>query len=256
LSQPLAGILCNAEAALRMADKPEGAAVANIGAVLHDVVADVKRAGQVIEGMRAVLEGRTPPAELLDPTSVLEETERLLKADAAQRGIALCVTAEANLPPAKVGRTPLLQVLLNLVLNAFDAVVGLPEDRRVVQVSAVGKGAHVEIAVRDHGLGVPAEQSEAVFDLLHTSKAHGLGLGLAISRSLVEAYRGKLAVANAPDGGAVFTVKLPVAGQMPQRGRPGAGRGMRGDTLEVVILSGVEGSHAVADGRDPSTSSG
>ncbi len=227
LNQPLAGILCNAEAGLRMLEKAEDAGDVEIGAVFSDVVADVKRAGQVIEGMRALLEGRTPPAELLDPTSVLEEAERLLKGDAEQRGIALCVTAEAYLPPVLVGRTPLLQVLLNLMLNAFDAVDRLPEDRRVVQITAISKEAHVEIAVSDHGPGVPAELSEAVFDLLHTSKAHGVGMGLAISRSLVEAYRGKLAVANAADGGAVFTAKLPVAEQMPLSRGPGVVRRMQ-----------------------------
>ncbi len=211
LNQPLAGILCNAQTALRLLKDKDNPPTGEMREILDDIVADDKRAAAIIGGMRTVLEGRTPPAETLVMAEVLRESERLLRADASQRQTRLCIDIEEGLPPVRIGRTALLQILLNLVFNAFDAVMALPPEHRGVWIDAAAEPGRVRVCVHDSGPGVEPERMETIFELLHSSKPNGMGMGLAICRSLVEAYGGKLQVANHPDGGAVFAFTVPLA---------------------------------------------
>lgn len=210
LNQPLTAILCNAQAAQRMMQTGNPPPLEEIGEILDDIVSDDKRAAMIIDGMRSMLEGRPLPAETLCMAEILREAEKLLRGEADLHQTGLCLDVADGLPAVRAGKTPLLQVLLNLVFNAFDAVAGLPPERRAVWIEAAAEPGVVRVSVHDAGPGVEPERMETIFEVLHTDKEHGLGMGLAISRSLVEAYGGTLRVRNHPEGGAVFTFTVPV----------------------------------------------
>lgn len=211
LNQPLAAILLNAQTALRLITMHAEPPIGEIGDMLDDIVRDDKRAALIIEGMRSIFEGRPMPAEQLCLAEVLREAEKLLRPEAVRRGVALCVDAVADLPGVRAGLAALLQVLVNLALNAFDAVGALPSERCQVWIAAAHDGDFVKVSVHDSGPGIAPDRLETIFELLLTGKEYGLGMGLPISRSLVEAYGGTLVAGNHPAGGAVFTFTLPVA---------------------------------------------
>jgi two-component system sensor kinase FixL len=142
---------------------------------------------------------------------LVTRTLRLLRADAAARRVQLVEDCEADLPLVMGDRPQLKQVLLNLVLNAMDALRGRADAQVAIQATRLPGGV-VEIAVVDNGPGVPRDLLDRVLDPFFTTKPEGLGLGLPISRSIVEAHGGRLAVANRPEGGAVFSFMLPPAG--------------------------------------------
>ena len=127
------------------------------------------------------------------------------------RRVRLAVETDPALPPVHGDRVQLQQVLLNLLLNAMDALDDNPPARRLVTVRARPAGATVEVAVSDTGHGIPADKLLRVFEPFFTSKPNGLGMGLAISRSIIEAHGGRLWAENNEAGGATFTFTLPVA---------------------------------------------
>jgi C4-dicarboxylate-specific signal transduction histidine kinase len=130
--------------------------------------------------------------------------------------VRLALETDSVLPPVHGDRVPLQQVLLNLLLNALDALNDNPPERRHIAVSLRSAGAAVEVAVNDTGPGIPADRLRQVFEPFYTSKPNGLGMGLAISRSIVEAHGGRLRAENNANGGVTLTVTLPVAeGEQP-----------------------------------------
>jgi two-component system sensor kinase FixL len=210
INQPLSAILRNAEAAALFMQDPSPD-LAEITAILEDIRKDDQRAGAVIDRMRALLRRREVEMKPLDVPQMLDDVATLLRPDAAARHIAIEIEIGSDLPPVQGDRVQLQQVLLNLILNAMDAIGGCERRRIAVTVRRDAAG-RLEASVADSGTGVAADHVERVFEPFFTTKASGIGMGLSISRGIVEAHGGELRVENNTEGGATFRFVLPVAG--------------------------------------------
>jgi C4-dicarboxylate-specific signal transduction histidine kinase len=210
INQPLGAILRNAEAAsLFMEDSAPD--LAEITAIIEDIRRDDQRAGAVIDRMRALLRRQEVATETIDTGQMLGDVVRLLRPDAAARHIALPLDAARQVPPVRGDRVQLQQVLLNLIQNGMDALGPEGTGERTVAVSARQVGADfLEISVADTGGGIDAAAQARLFAPFFTTKAAGLGLGLSISRSIVEAHGGRMHAGNNADGGATFGFTLPI----------------------------------------------
>jgi PAS domain S-box-containing protein len=211
LNQPLGAILRNAEAAelFLQHDPPD---LDELRAILVDIRKDDQRAGDVIERLRAMLKRRSIEPRVLAVGDLLRTVAALTRSDAVARHVQFEFEAVPGLPAVMGDRVHLQQVLLNLVLNAMDAVEGAPAGQLKVAVRARrdDEGA-VEVAVRDAGHGIPPEKLGLVFEPFFTTKANGMGIGLAVSRTIVEAHGGRIWAENNADRGATFRFTLPVA---------------------------------------------
>jgi two-component system, LuxR family, sensor kinase FixL len=211
LSQPLGAILRNTEAAelFLKHDPPD---LEELRAILLDIQRDDKRAGDVIEGLRALLKHRTFVPQALEVSDVLGKVAVLTRIECLARKAQLEVIAGIGLPAVMGDPVQLQQVLLNLVLNATDAIHDLPSDRRKVAVQAVRCGGkEVEFAVSDLGPGIDSVRMKRLFEPFNTTKPNGLGMGLSISRTIIEAHRGRIWAENNPGYGATFRFTLPLA---------------------------------------------
>ncbi len=209
INSPLGAVLSNAEAALRYLARGDEAEVRSC---LVDVAADATRAGEVTRRIAGVLRGEPSTPAPLDVTTAIRDALHLMKAVARDRGVTVETKVAAALPTVTGDAVQLVQVILNLLINAFDAVTGVPEPRRRVRIAAEARGAGVAIRVEDSGPGVPPDQRQRIFEpFFSTKQGRGLGMGLSISRSIVEAHGGTIAVSDAPGGGAGFEVRLPAS---------------------------------------------
>lgn len=210
LNQPLAAILSNAQAALRFLarDDPD---LDEVRDILQDIVMDDKRAGDVIQGLRSLLQKGDLQFEALDLNAVVQEVLRLVRSEMLNAGVALVVQMAPNLPKVQGVKVQLQQVLLNLVMNGCEAMAAVSrEDHRLtVSTDAVGDDA-VSVIVTDRGTGIPDEDLERVFDAFVTTKEQGLGLGLAVCRRIVSAHGGSLTAMNNTGRGASFRIALPI----------------------------------------------
>jgi signal transduction histidine kinase len=181
-----------------------------VRAILADIRKDDQRAGQVIERMRSLLKRRSLVSNPLDVREVVEDTLALVRPDLLIRQVKLTLALPERLPQVPGDRVHLQQVLLNLILNALDAMNGnATEDRELtVRVSAEA-GKHLAVSVRDCGTGLAADTARDLFEPFYTTKPNGMGMGLAISRTIIEAHGGKIRAENNPGRGATFTFTLP-----------------------------------------------
>ena len=210
INQPLGAILRNAEAA-ELFLKKENPDLEEIRAILADIRADDQRAGSVIEGMRALLKHGRHEANPIDLGNLIEETVALVWADALTRQMNLTMQVSASLPVVVGDRVQLQQVLLNLILNGMDAMTGgNPAERRLTVHAARDQNGDVEIAVSDAGGGIPPEKMPKLFEPFFTTKPDGLGMGLAISKTIIAAHGGKIWAENHANRGATFKFTLPV----------------------------------------------
>jgi PAS domain S-box-containing protein len=211
INQPIGAILRNAEAAeLFLQSKTPD--LEEIRAILADIRTDDQRAGGVIDRMRALLKRHVLDTQLLDLTDLVGSVTELARPDAATRHVKLKVNLPADLPPVRGDRVHLQQVLLNLILNGMDALnEASPQNRRVTVSARVDGARTVEIAVSDSGQGIAAERLAQIFDPFFTTKSDGMGMGLAISRTIIEAHGGRLWAENNDDTGATFRFTLPQA---------------------------------------------
>ena len=208
LSQPLTAVLSNAQAARRLIDRdpPE---MEQIRAALDDIIRNDKRAGTVIERLRSLLRKGESTLQPVDLNEVVRETLDLAVGELLSRRVAVTRTLVDAIPFVQADRVQLQQVVLNLVMNACDAMDATPAaERRLVVATANGEG-FVRLAVTDRGHGIPEGELERVFEPFVTFRDQGLGLGLAISRSIVTAHGGSIRAVNNPDGGATFHCALP-----------------------------------------------
>jgi two-component system, LuxR family, sensor kinase FixL len=211
INQPLAAILTNAGAAQRLLThaSPD---LGEVGAILADIRQDDERAGAVIDRMRGLLQRHAVDARRLDVGALVGEVAALVRVDAATRQVKLEVDVPGDLPPVRGDRVHLQQVLLNLILNGMDALNGAgPEDRRVSLTARRDTAQSVEISVSDAGPGISADVLAQIFEPFFTTKPNGMGMGLAISRTIVEAHGGSLWAENNHSGGAAFRFTLPIA---------------------------------------------
>ena len=213
LSQPLGAILRNTEAAEIFIehDPPD---LDELRAILADIRQDDQRATDVIERLRALLKRRGfAPRALAVSGEVLGPVIALVQFDALARQVRLEIQADPALPTVLGDPVQLQQVLLNLMLNAMDAVADRPADRRQVTVRARRHGEReVEVAVGDSGPGIAPERLGRLFEPFFTTKPNGMGIGLSISRTLIEAHGGRLWAENNAGEGATFRFTLPLAG--------------------------------------------
>jgi PAS domain S-box-containing protein len=210
LNQPLGAILRNAEAAelLLLHAMPD---LEELRAILEDIRRDDLRAGAVISRMRAFLQRHDAERQPVYLNQMIAEVLSLVRADADARKVRLHFEPTAAFPPVSGDRVQLQQVVLNLLLNAMDALHdSAPENRRVT-VGVQPTGGLIEISVSDTGSGIPPDKLASLFEPFFTTKPKGMGMGLSISRSIVEAHGGRLLGGNNAAGGATFRFTLPVS---------------------------------------------
>jgi two-component system sensor kinase FixL len=211
LNQPLTGILSNAQAAQRFMAGGQVDLV-EFREILKDIVHDTTRARDVIRHLRTLVKKSEREFARVDVNEIVGQVVGFLHGDIVGRNVSVTQELAAELPLVQGDRTQLQQVLLNLLLNAFDAANGNPvPDRRVTVVTAMGSAGMVRVAVRDGGVGIPPDKLDLIFHSFFTTKATGLGMGLSVSHSIIESHGGRLWAENNPGQGATFCFTLPVA---------------------------------------------
>jgi len=211
LSQPLAAILSNAQAARRLLDHSPPLDLDELRGALDDVIKNDKRAGVVIHRLRELLKKSNTVRQPLDLNEVTREVLDLTHSDLLLRRIPTTTALAPGIPPVLGDRVQLQQVILNLVLNACDAMSTVDPAERELTLTTVADDEFVQIAIADRGVGIPDGQLDSVFEPFVTHRPQGLGLGLTISRSIVLAHRGRIQAENNVDRGATFRCFLPVA---------------------------------------------
>lgn len=207
LNQPLAIILSNAQAAQRLlAQSPPD--VAEVSDILADIVAEDRRAGEVIQRLRALLKRGETVSLPLSLNGVIQEVLRLIQGDLIARGFSVVCELAEGLPKIQGDHVQLQQVLLNLMLNGADAMAANVPSARRLHVVTARHDRVVQVSVRDEGCGLPTE-AEKVFQPFFTTKPHGLGLGLAICRAIINAHGGRLWAEARSGRGTVFHFELP-----------------------------------------------
>ncbi|MCX6926989.1 MAG: ATP-binding protein, partial [Verrucomicrobia bacterium] len=207
LNQPLAIILTNAQAALRLlAQQPPDLAEAR--EIIADIVSEDQRAGEVIRRLRSLLKHGETNLQPLTVNGIVEEALQLSRNSLIGRGVTVHRSLAPNLPQVQGDHIQLQQVLLNLILNACDAMSAHPPVGRQLTVATAHRDGTARISVSDTGCGLPPDV-ERIFHPFYTTKKHGLGLGLSICRSIITAHKGRLWAENSVAGGAVVHVELP-----------------------------------------------
>jgi len=211
LNQPLASILSNAEAARKMLRRDD-ADLDELRAICDDIVAEDNRAAQVIRRLGALYKRGEREVRPVDVNELVRETLALLHTDLVTRQITTTTTLAPLLPRIEGERVQLQQVLMNLIVNASDAMHAAPESARTLSIHTARVGDSVQVDVSDRGPGIKQDELERVFDMFFTTKTGGMGIGLAICRSIIAAHGGALTAMNVPGGGAMLRVVLPVQG--------------------------------------------
>ena len=209
LTQPLAASLANAETVVELlgATSPD---LDEVRATAADIVADDRRAGELIQQLRRFLRRGEVERTALDLRGVVDEVLRLTGGEAADKGVAVALDIPDGLPAIVGDRVQLQQVLVNLLLNAFDAVAANEPGARSVAVRARPTGSAVALEVADTGRGMDEATLARVFEPFFTTKSRGMGLGLSISRTIVSSHGGVLTVRSDPGAGTTFRVELPL----------------------------------------------
>ena len=169
----------------------------------------------MIHRVRALTKKAAFPRERLDVGELIRDIVVVLHGEIVMRNVSVELELSKDLPPVSGDRVQLQQVLINLLLNAFDAVKNVPGTGRIVLSTERSEAPGVAVSVRDFGPGIPEGGAEALFEPFYTTKEEGLGMGLAICRTILEAHGGTIGAKNAPDGGAVFTFTLPCGRKDP-----------------------------------------
>ena len=211
LNQPLTAIANNAAAARRFLERGNIDPVL-LQQLLQDMIADSQRAGEVIRGIRAMVRKDKSPRSTLNLNAIIADTLRLVGSDVVLRESVITTEMDHSLPQVEAVPVQIQQVLINLIMNALDAVEKLPpSERRIVVSTRTDEDGLAEVSVRDFGYGLPKDRPEKVFDHFFTTKQAGMGMGLTIVRSIIKTHGGTISAENAPDRGARFFFRLPAA---------------------------------------------
>jgi signal transduction histidine kinase len=210
LNQPLSAIISNANAGMRSIDKGKEDP-ATLREILVDVEADGRRAHDIIRNVRNTIKKSDPTLRRINLNELVTNVAHIVRPDTVAHSCEVETSLAEDLPLIEADPVQIQQVLVNLVSNALDAMRQTPPGRRKVEISTAGNGDNeVRFSVRDHGTGIRTEVHERLFDQFFTTKEQGLGMGLAIVRSIVESHGGKIQAENVADGGALFYFTLPV----------------------------------------------
>ena len=211
LNQPLSAIITNANAGMRSIDKGREDP-GTLREILVDVETDGRRAHDIIRNVRNTIKKSHPTLRRINLNELVTKVAHIVRPDAVAYSCEVETSLAKDLPLIEGDPVQIQQVLVNLVSNALDAMRQTPPDRRKVEISTAGNGDNeVRLSVRDHGTGIRAEVHERLFDRFFTTKEQGLGMGLAIVRSIVESHGGDIQAENVADGGARFHFTLPVS---------------------------------------------
>ena len=211
LNQPLAGIASNAGAGQRFIDRGN-VDLQEIRELLADIGADARRASDVVRGIRGMIKKEQMGRQRINLNDIVTNVVHILSSDALLHWCELKTSLDTNLPMVEADPIQIQQVLINLVVNAFDALRDTPVSKREVEINTQqnADGA-VRVSVRDYGVGISPETRSRLFEQFFTTRAEGLGMGLAIARSIVEAHAGTIDAENAEGGGARFHFTLPIS---------------------------------------------
>jgi signal transduction histidine kinase len=217
IAQPLGAILNNIETAELILKQRRNMADAEVLApILADIKRDDLRANEVVNRLRALLRKRELKLEPMDVNALVSSAVTLIRADAGRRQVQVRCELEPDLPPVAVDPVHLQQVVLNLLVNGMDAMSQTPPAERCLYVrTRLRAGSAVEIAVGDNGHGIDPAYAGRLFESFFTTKEGGMGLGLSIARSIVQAHGGTIWAERGRGGGSVFAFRLP----LPQRQR-------------------------------------
>jgi two-component system sensor kinase FixL len=213
LTHPLTAILSNAQAAQRfLAD--DNVDLDEVREILNDIVTQDQRAGEVIHGLRLLLQKGEPQKQCddVDLNEVIREVVQLMRSDLINRNATLDTDLAQNLPAVTGDRVQLQQVLLNLALNGCEALGDYNSSERRLLIASQWENGAVRVSVSDSGSGIPGEKMEQVFERFFTTKKEGMGLGLSICRTIINAHRGKIWATNNGGCGATFHFSLPIVG--------------------------------------------
>jgi signal transduction histidine kinase len=210
LNQPLGAILTNTETAQLMLNSPSPD-LSEIKEILADIRRDDLRAGEVLHRTRSFLIRAPFEVKDIDINDTIREVFDFLSVQASDRNVALYLKPSSSPLPVKGDPVQLQQVIMNLMLNSMDAMVAMPYGRAVTGRTEMNGGSSAVISISDSGPGIPAERLNKVFDPFFTTKKQGMGMGLSIARTIVQAHKGRIWVENRVEGGAVFHLSLPIA---------------------------------------------
>jgi signal transduction histidine kinase len=214
VNQPLAAIVANGNAAMRWLGHatPD---LAEARAALTRIVQDGLRAADVISAIRGMVRRGEPASQALDMGALVREVLGLLRTEIESNGVTLARDIDEDLPKVRGDRVQLQQVVLNLVMNAIEAMAGQPAGERRLRVDVTRSGTdHIAVGVSDTGPGIPPEVAARVFEPFYTTKNHGMGMGLSICRTIVEAHGGKLTLQPDSPHGTTFIVTLQTEGRL------------------------------------------
>jgi C4-dicarboxylate-specific signal transduction histidine kinase len=215
VNQPLSGIISNAGAGRRLLDRGD-VDLRELRDLLDDIVADGRRAGDVIRGVQSMVRKDAPARQRVNLNDLVINVARMVNPAAMLQSCDVETLLAPNLPTVEADPIQLQQVLLNLVINSFDAMRDTPlSSRKVVITTERNADDAIRASVRDYGVGISEEARDRIFDHFFTTKAQGLGMGLAIVRSIVESHGGTIGGENVEGGGAQFQFVLPASAASP-----------------------------------------
>ena len=210
LNQPLTAILSNAQAALRFiaGDSPD---LAEIRDILGDIVADDRRAGEVIHRLRSLFRKGEFEKVAVNMNDLIHEVVSLINTEAMIRNVSIDTTLDRSLSPVLGDRIHLQQVIINFILNASEAMTDIEDaPRKIIISTSKTDQKMVKVGVRDFGSGIMEDQLDQIIEPFYTTKPEGMGMGLSINRSIIEAHTGRFWAENNPDRGATFYFTLPI----------------------------------------------
>ena len=209
INQPLGAILMSAESAeiLLKSSSPD---ITELEEIVSDILHNNRRATEVIRRMRSLLKKAPFERKSLDLNDLARETVEFLSLLAIGRKVKLVSVIATDTLPILGDRIQLQQVILNLVVNAIDAMKETPSENRIISIRTSRVEEFAELSVSDRGPGIPEDKSREIFEPFFTTKAEGMGMGLSIARTIVEAHEGSIRVKNRDNGGASFRIRLPL----------------------------------------------
>jgi signal transduction histidine kinase len=213
VGQPLGAIVTSGEACLRWfghrTPQPE-----EVRACVELMIAEGRRAGEIVLRIRSLTKGAVPQKTQLELNDVINEVVPLVQREVLNHRISLRLELASELPPLLGDRVQLQQVLINLVINGIQAMADIGDEPRELLIeSRRHKEGYVVVAVQDSGTGIDPENADRLFDAFFTTKSNGMGMGLSICRSIIEAHGGQLWASNNAGRGAVFRFSLPPIGE-------------------------------------------
>jgi signal transduction histidine kinase len=211
INQPLGAILTNTETAQAILKSPNPD-INELNEILGDILRDDQRATEVIRRMRSLLKKAPFELKQFDLNEVVQETIRFFSALTVGRKFEMVNMITADALPILGDRIQLQQVILNLVMNGIEAMKDAPNEKRIISVRTSRVDKFAELSVSDRGPGIPEDKLKEVFEPFYTSKAEGMGMGLSIARTIVEAHNGLISARNRDRGGASFRIRLPLLG--------------------------------------------